>query len=189
MNDASDQLPIHFDITYTDDDGRAYRKSMLARSAHGQNQGTAFGMSLTAILALGLAVFGAFKLGLIGPSIVQPLLIAYVAFLAGMVSYYFAVRWHFRKFYRADARRGSWKFYFDEDGILYKSQTTEVRLAWRAINAVEDCGEMVLFLFSAQGIGIPSRLFNDNAARLAFVAAAAARIKAAAEKPSTSAVN
>jgi hypothetical protein len=57
----------------------------------------------------------------------------------------------------------------------------QVRLAWRAINAVEDCGRMVLFVFGAQGIGIPSRVFNDNAARLAFVAAAAVRIKAATE--------
>jgi len=96
VSDASDQLPIHFDITYTDDDVRAYRKSMAARSAHGQNQGTAFGMSLAAILALGLAMLGTFKLGLIAPSIVQPVLLtAYVAFLAGMASYYFAVRWHF----------------------------------------------------------------------------------------------
>ncbi len=182
MSDASDQLPIHFDITYTDDDVRAYRKSMAARSAHGQNQGTAFGMSLAAILALGLAMLGTFKLGLIAPSIVQPVLLtAYVAFLAGMASYYFAVRWHFRKFYGADARRGAWKFSFDEAGIFYKNQNTEVRLAWRAINAVEDRGRMVLFHFGAQRIGIPARVFNDNAARLAFVAAASARIKAAAE--------
>ncbi len=40
---------------------------------------------------------------------------------------------------------------------------------------------MVLFHFGAQRIGIPARVFNDNAARLAFVAAASARIKAAAE--------
>jgi hypothetical protein len=149
-------------------------------------------MSLAAILALGLAVLGTFKLGLIAPSIVQPVLLtAYVAFLAGMASYYFAVRWHFRKFYRADARRGSWSFCFDEYGILDKSQTTDVRLAWRAISAVEDCGRMVLFLFGAQGIGIPSRVFNNNAARVAFVAVVAARIKAAAEmiRPSRLALN
>jgi hypothetical protein len=110
-------------------------------------------MSLAAILAVGLAVLGAFQLGLIEPSIVQPVLLtAYVAFLAGMASHHFAVRWHFRKFYRADARRGSWWFYFDEDGILYKSEMTEVRLAWRAISAVEDCGRMICSFSGPKGL-------------------------------------
>jgi hypothetical protein len=39
----------------------------------------------------------------------------------------------------------------------------------------------VLLLFNGRGIGIPPRAFSDDTARAAFVAEAAARIKAAAE--------
>jgi hypothetical protein len=65
----------------------------------------------------------------------------------------------------------------------------EVRLSWRAVSAVEDLGRLVIFRFGAQGVIIPSRVFRDNAARRAFVAATAAHIKTAAEKPNTSVLN
>jgi len=70
---------------------------------------------------------------------------------------------------------------FGDDGILYKNETIDVRLKWRAIDAVEDLGWIVLFRYGQQNVFIPSRVFSDDAARQAFVAATAARIKAAAE--------
>jgi hypothetical protein len=42
-------------------------------------------------------------------------------------------------------------------------------------------GRSVIFRFGAQGLIIPSHVFANDAARLAFVASTAARIKAAAE--------
>jgi hypothetical protein len=50
------------------------------------------------------------------------------------------------------------------------------------VDAVEDLGRLVALHFGAQGVIIPSRMFADDAARAAFVAAARTRIKAAAEK-------
>ncbi len=66
--------------------------------------------------------------------------------------------------------------------ILYKSATIEVRLEWRAVDAIEDFDGMVALRFGVQGISIPSRVFADRAARAKFVAAASARIKAAADQ-------
>jgi hypothetical protein len=178
LNDASVQWPFRFNITFSEDELRTYRKVMAARHARGKNQGTFYGI----MLAVGLVVFAAFKLGWIESTAIRPVLFtAYFAFVAGAGSYYFAVRHYFRKFYRADARTEPWDFSFDDAGVTYKSETTEVRLLWRALDSVDDLDPIVLFLFRGQGIGIPSRLFADAAARASFVTATRARIKAAAE--------
>jgi hypothetical protein len=182
LNDPSEQWPFRFNITFSEDELRTYRKVMAARHAGGKNQGTVYGIMLAGISVFGLVVFGAVKLGWIESTAIRPVLFtAYFAFVAGAGSYYFAVRHYFRKFYRADASTGPWDFLFDNAGITYKSETTEVRLVWRALDSVDDLGPIVLFLFRGQGIGIPSRLFADDTARAGFVAAARARIKAAAE--------
>jgi hypothetical protein len=164
---------------------------MAGRYARAQNEGTGFGILLAAILFLGLAVFGAFQLGFVEPSAVRPVLYtAYFAFLTGVVGYYFVMRAYFRKFLRTDLRGGTWNYTFASYGILYSSSNLiEVRLSWRAVSAVEDLGRLVIFRFGAQGVIIPSRVFRDNAARRAFVAATAAHIKTAAEKPNTSVLN
>jgi len=58
----------------------------------------------------------------------------------------------------------------------------EVRLAWRAVNAVEDLGKMVTLRFGPQGITVPTRVFADIAERVAFVAATRAWTLEAASK-------
>jgi hypothetical protein len=49
------------------------------------------------------------------------------------------------------------------------------------VGSVVDIGPIVLFLCADHAGFIPARMFSDRAARAAFVAASAARIKAAAE--------
>ena len=180
MNDISKRWPFRFNITFSEDELRTYRKVMAARHARGKNQGTVFGIILAGIPVFGLVVFGAFKLEWIESAAIRPVLFtAYFAFVAGAGSYYFAVRHYFRQFYRGDASTGPWDFLFDDAGITYKSETTEVRLVWHALDSVDDLGPLVLFLFRGQGIGIPSRLFADDIARAGFVTATRARINAA----------
>ena len=183
MNNASDQSEFQFVATYGEKELRAYQKLMAGRYARAQSEGAGVGILLAAILILGLAVFGAFKLGFVEPSAVRPVLYtAYFAFLTGVVGYYFVMRAYFRKFLRTDLRGGTWNYTFASYGILYSSSNLiEVRLSWRAVSAVEDLGRLVVFRFGAQGLIIPSRVFANDAARLAFVASTAARIKAAAE--------
>ena len=183
MDDASNQSEFHFTVTYNDKELRTYREVAAGRYARAQSEGTGFGVLLTAILVLGFVVFGAFKFRLFAPSAVRPVLItAYFAFLTGVTGYYFVMRAYFRKFIRTDQRGGTWNFSFTPTEISYRSEMIEVRLAWRAVNTVEDLGKMVVLRFGAQGIAIPSRVFSGDAARDAFVVAARTRIKAAAEK-------
>jgi hypothetical protein len=182
LDDASNQAEFHFVVAYSDQELRTYSKMMAGRYARAHNEGTAFGILLAAILLLGLAVLGALKLGLIEPSAVRPVLYtAYFAFLTGAGGYYFVMRTYFRKFIRTDQRGGTWDYSFTPAGICYRSETIEVRLAWREVKAVEDLGKIVVVRFGAQGLTLPSRVFADDATRAAFVAAAAARIKAAAK--------
>ncbi len=183
MDDASNQAEFHFVVTYSDQELRTYSKMMAGRYARTQNEGTAFGILLAAILLLGLAVLVAFKVGWIEPSAVRPVLYAaYFAFLTGAGGYYFVTRAYFRKFIRTEQRGGTWNYSFTPTAICYRSETIEVRLAWRAVRAVEDLGKILIVRFGAQGLTVPSRVFADDATRAAFTAAASAWIKAAAEK-------
>jgi hypothetical protein len=131
--------------------------------------------------SLGLVVLGAFELGFVAAAALLSVLFTdYSAFIAGMTTYYFFPLGHFRQFYREDTRT-RWDFLFDDNDITYKSNKMEVLLAWRALESVEDQGLVGLLLYYGRGIGIPQRVFTDDAARAGFVAAATARIKAAAE--------
>jgi|SRR5262249_5225712 len=183
MNDVSSQWPFHFTLTYSKDEQRIFRKVMAARYAWGGQMVWALAVGLP--LVIGLVVLGAFELGFIAVIALPSVLFsAYVAFTAGMTSYYFFLRRHFRKFYREDART-TWNYLFDDNGITYKSETMEVRLTWQALDSVEDRGRLVLLLFNGRGIGIPSRIFAGDAARAAFVTAVAACIRAATERAQT----
>jgi hypothetical protein len=178
LNDVSNQWPFHCTVTYSDDELRAYRKIVAARYARGDDWGWIF-----AIPFIGLVVLGAFKLGLVTPTTMRPVLFTtYAAFILGGASYYLFIRQHFRKLTRADRWRGKpWNWSFDKTGVRYSCVTTDVRLAWSALDAVEDLGTAVFFRMGWHALCIPSRVFGDNAARASFVAAASARIKAAAE--------
>jgi len=184
LDDSSNRAEFQFTITYSPEELRAYQRIMAGRYARVQSEGTAFGLLLGAILVLGLAVFGTFRLGLFDLAAVRPVLFtAYFAFLTGVTGYYFVMRAYFRKFMRTDQRGGTWDFSFTPSGIFYRNKMGEVRLAWRAVNAVEDLGKVVVLRFGPQGITIPTRVFANNAERAAFVAAASAwRLQAAAEK-------
>ncbi len=184
MDGSPNPAEFHFVVTYSPEEVRTHQRMMNGRYARAQTEGTAFGILLGAILVLGLAVFGVFRFGLIDPSAVRPVLYtAYFAFLTGVAGYYFVMRSFFRKFMRTDQRGGTWSFSFTSAGIFYRSETIEVRLAWRAVSAVEDFGKMINLRFGPQGITIPARVFAGSTECAAFVAAAKAwRLEAAAEK-------
>lgn len=139
------------------------------------------------IFAIGLAVLGAFKLGLFDATAIEPVLFtAYVAFAAGATTYGLAVRRQYRAYYRTYARiTGTWNYTFDDGGISYKNDVRQTFLQWRAVNSVEDLGWAVVFPASDQAIFIPSRVFGDTAMRSKFVAECAARIEAARQAPKT----
>ncbi|HZC55814.1 MAG TPA: YcxB family protein [Xanthobacteraceae bacterium] len=93
------------------------------------------------------------------------LVAAYAAFTAGYFSYWGMLRRYYRKFHRSSMRRGPWNYSFGPDGIVYKSETVEVRYGWRGVEAVEDLGRIVLFSCDERAIYIPAHMFADTAAR------------------------
>ena len=179
MSDVSDAS--HFSVTYSDDEIRTYGRLIAKRNGRGQNDNTFFSFVIFAPLAIGFAVFGAFKLGVVTATAVQPMLVAaYIAFVAGWFSYSRLVLRHFRRTNPTATLRGPWDYSFDADGVGYTGETTTVRITWRGVQWVEDMGVIVLFRCQNHFVFIPVRMFADVAARKAFVAASAARIKAAA---------
>ncbi len=179
MTDASDAT--HFSVTYTEAELRDAGRLIAKRQAHAESDYTFFGMMFAVPLAIGFAVYGAFGLGLMaGAAVPGALAAAYIAFVAGWLSYWLWIRSYYRKQMRTERYLGPWNYVFDDTGIRYTSETTEVRCTWLGVERVEDLGRFVLFRCGTHRVFIPAREFADNAARLAFAAACAARIKAAA---------
>jgi hypothetical protein len=153
LDHSSNQTAFRFVVTYSDQELRTYSKMMAGRHARAHNDGAAFGILLAAILLLGLAVLGAFKLGWVEPSAVRPVLYtAYFAFLTGAGGYYFVMRAYFRKFIRTNQYGGTWNYSFTPAGLCYRSETIEIR----AVKAVEDLGRIVIVRFGVQGLVLPS---------------------------------
>jgi hypothetical protein len=121
---------------------------------------------------------------LIPPAAVRTALFtAFVTFTAGVAVHYFLVKRHLRKLDAGAEQlwRGTWNYSFDDRGIRYKNEVLDVRVAWRAIDTVQDLCSFLSVRFGRAVLVIPSRVFTDDAARFAFLSAASTRIKAAAE--------
>jgi hypothetical protein len=184
VSDASKQSKFHFVFAFSEDEILAFRKSKATLYARGDNSHTVYGLLGAAPIVIGLLILGAFKVGLIAPSALRPaLLTAFAAFTAGVAGHYFLVKRHLRKLdtHAERSLRGTWTFSFDDSGIRYNNEMVDARLTSPAIDSVKDLRSFVLVNAGRAVLPIPSRVFTDDAARTAFVAAVAARIKAAAE--------
>jgi hypothetical protein len=180
VSDQSDA--IRFSVTYSDDELRSYRRLMARRYARGSNDHTFFGLMILAIFAVGLAVLGAVDFGLVEAAAVQPVLVtAYVAFAAGWLSYWFLLQRYFSRQLGEQALWAPWDYWFDAAGLGYKGATIEARFTWRGVQGVDDLGAIVLFRCGNHAVFVPARVFANDDARKVFVAASAARIKAAAD--------
>jgi len=172
---------VHFSVTYTEAELRDVGRLVAKKQARAESNYTYWGMLFAGPLAIGFAVYAAFEIGLI-PSIAVPgtLAAAYIAFAAGWLSYWFWIWSYYRKQARQSRNFGPWHFVFDDTGMTYRSETSEVRYTWRGIDAIEGLGRFILFRCGTRQLFIPTRVFADNAACKNFGAACAARIKAAA---------
>jgi hypothetical protein len=184
VSGAAEPWVQHFTVTYGDDELWAFRKLLSKRYARRDDGGTYFGLSFLAIFAIGLVILAAFELGLIAAAALKPVLVtAYAAFVAGAISYWFAVRRQSHAFYRFFTRDSrTWHYSFDNTGISYKNELRQTLLRWRAISSVEDLDWAVMFAAAESAVFLPSRAFSDTTMRTTFVAASAARIEAARQK-------
>ena len=179
MTDASDAT--HFSVTYTEAELRDVGRLVAKRQARAEDNYTFWGMLFAVPLVIGFAVYAAFDFGLIASAAVPgTLAAAYVAFAAGWLSYWFWISSYYRKQARQPGNMGPWHFVFDDAGMVYKSETNEVRYTWRGIDAIEGLGRFILFRCGTRRLFIPTRVFADNAACKNFAATCAARITAAA---------
>jgi len=170
-----------FSVAYGADELRSYSRLMARRYARGGSDHTFFGLMILAIFAVGLVVLGAVDFGMIEATAVRSVLAtAYVAFAAGWLSYWFLVQRYFSRQLGRQALRGPWDYWFDAAGLGYRGATTEARFTWHAVEGVDDLGAIVLFRCGNHAVFVPARMFANDDARKEFVAASAARIKAAA---------
>jgi hypothetical protein len=187
VSDAAGVWAQHFTVTYSGDELWAFSKLLSKRYARRDDSGTYFGLAFVAIFAIGLIIFAAFELGLIAAAALKPVLVtAYAAFVGGATSYWLTVRRQSYAFYRSFAPESrTWHYSFDDTGISYKNGLRQTHLRWRAVNSVEDLDRAVMFPTGESAVFLPSRVFTDTTMRTTFVAASAARIKAAREGPKT----
>ena len=172
----------HFSITYTEAELRDVGRLLAKKQARAESNYTFWGMLFAVPMAIGFVVYAAFDLGLI-PSAAVPgtLAAAYLAFAAGWLSYWLWISSYYRKQARLPRNMGPWHFVFDDTGMLYRSETNEVRYTWRGVDAIEGLGRFILFRCGTTRLFIPARVFADNAACKNFAAFCSARIKAAAK--------
>lgn|GEM_PF-5967977 len=183
MGDAVEPWVQHFSVTFGDDELRACHEFLSRRYTQRDDALTYWGLLFLAVFAIGLVTLGALELGLLEATALRPVLLtAYAASFVGAISYWYAVRRHTRAFYRNYARASrTWHYCFDDSGISYKNEVWQVHLLWRGVSSVEDVGWAVMLPAGEQGVFIPSRAFSDTPTRKMFIAASAARIKAARE--------
>jgi YcxB-like protein len=189
MSDSVPALPPCLAFTYREVEMRRFRElatRTLARVLPWHSFWIVVGGS---IFVIGLAVLGAQKGGLISVAEVRPVLFtAYLAFYGGIGMHTLLI---IRRYCDAagvavkDGGRSNdiWNVEFSDDGMTWKSDFLESRVAWSAVQSVDSPPDGVLiWLLQMQYLAIPARVFADDAARLAFVAAVRARIPANARQ-------
>lgn len=140
------------------------------------------------IFIVGFAVLGAQKSGLIlSAQVPTVLLTAYFAFACGVGLVTLLRHRRQRRLMRASAaatgRSGlTREVEFTDSGMTWKNEKLETWVSWRAVKSVETWRSVILiWLVQFQTLAIPARIFANDAARKAFVAAVQACIDAAVQ--------
>ncbi len=185
MSDVSDQALERFTFTYTEEELWALGKLAQQRLDHGPAVDVYWSVIIGMMLAVGVVPYAALSLGLIAPTAFRPVLAtAYLAFIAGGLTFWAVMAMRSRGVARANYRQGrsseTLEYVFDDTGVVLRGDVLETRMPWRAVKGIEDAGTFaIIWLRDHQAVGLPARLFADAAARERFVARVAARILAA----------
>lgn len=145
-----------------------------------------FYVALIAImLSAGLPVLAANWAGLLTRTQVPAVLFtAYAAFVAGMLVFTILLSGQRRRIARRTNQTRSqagetWELTCTDAGIACKGASYETRVAWPAVNSVEQLpGVVAIWFVNIQNFCIPARIFPDDEACVAFVAAVQGRIDA-----------
>jgi hypothetical protein len=186
----TDNVPDPLAFTYTEAELWASQRIAAARQERGASEGSFWGWLAVLEFGVGFVVLAAYYAGLVQPPEMRAVLFtAYVAFTAGVVAYGCVIYLHYRQLardsYRQTGQEGKrWELSFDAAGLAMRSETTDTRVAWRAVNAIEQRDGLVLIWFDQlQPVPIPAWTFRDDGERARFITMIAGRIGAArAEK-------
>jgi hypothetical protein len=119
MDDESEQSEFHFVIAYTEDELRVLGKIIARQYARAQISASWAVLFVTPV-GIGLVVLAVFRVGLIAPSVVPPVLLtAYLAFFAGALGFYWVMRWTYQRLNLNQARRGPRNLWISNVGIRY----------------------------------------------------------------------
>jgi hypothetical protein len=182
---SPDLAPLKLVFVPSEQELAAFRKLVMTRLYREIDDLGDWGAVFLVIFVIGLVVYAAYVLRLFDLRSLKPVLVtAYAAFAAGASAYAIRSRWQYRRLIRAYYGAGGeeeWEYSFDATGMIWRIKTAETRLSWHALRAVEDNGTMVLLWLAigSRSSFIPARVFENAAARAAFVETIAARIAAA----------
>jgi YcxB-like protein len=189
MTEPAPTLPPPLAFTYHKGEPARFRELTGLRIARVLPWNSFWIVLFAMIFIIGFAVLAAQKTELIDEFDVPPVLFtAYLAFGCGA--------WLFMMLFRRRQRQLSsaaeaaaapsdltWEATFDDAGMTWRSELRETRVAWRAVTSIESWrGCVMIWLGPTQSFYIPSRIFPDDTALQAFIAAVRARIENAAKQ-------
>jgi hypothetical protein len=174
-------------FTYQNGELSRFRREAWRTYARGTDTASLWGLVVSMIFAIGLAVAGAHAAGLLKTKTVPPVLLAAFAAYAGGVAVMVLVsRLHQRQLERA-ASLGQLeterRIAVSDTGIVTTSTNCDMRVTWRVVKRVDvRPGVLLIWLEWYQFIAVPMRVFVDETARIAFIVAVREWIKAAHDK-------
>jgi hypothetical protein len=132
-------------------------------------------------IAIGLFVSAANWGGWLSDRAFDPVLVtAYVAFYASVLFFLWLAHLQLQRSARRhirDEANKTWQVSFKEEGISWISEFYEIRVPWHAIKSIEVTrGFVVIWGRRLAHFFIPARIFADDSARDAVIAAVKARI-------------
>lgn len=135
MSDVSDQTPDRFTVTvtYTEEELWALSKLVHRRLDHGPAVDMYWSVIIGMMLAVGFVPFAALSLGPIGSAAFRPVLAtAYLAFIAGGLTFWAVMAMRSRGVARANYRQGrgseTLEYVFDDTGAVFRGDMLETRM-------------------------------------------------------------
>ena len=180
---ASTDLPPSLSFTLSEDEYWTLRKLEAYRVDRGPSWNEFWAVIIAYAFGVGFAALAARSIGLVGADeFAAVLATAYIASALGIILFYWLLRWRSRQLTRRQIRAAGGSVLtvqidFDAEGITCITGPLTRRGGWRAMTAIEARGPaLMIWLGRAYVLTIPVRVFADDAARAAFVAAVEARI-------------
>jgi hypothetical protein len=172
---------------YQDGELPRFRREAWRTYSRGTDSFSLWGLVVSMIFAIGLAVAAAHEGGLITTKAVPPVLFTALAAYAGGVAVMVWVSGLHRRQLERAATLGQIeterRIAVSDSGIVATSANYDMRVTWQAVKRIDvRPGVVLIWLEWYQFIAVPMRVFVDETARIAFIVAVRDWIRAAHDK-------